>query len=160
MTQGEIQSLAASAGFPDPALAAAIAMAESGGRANAGGPSDSSRHKDSNGRWSVGLWQINATDGGAPGSGRNGVSIAALEDPATNAAMAVQIYGSQGYRAWGAYTNGSYRRYYTSGSPAASGEPSADGAPGLLDTKIDTPFGSFALPVVVAAFVVAYLVLK
>jgi hypothetical protein len=157
MNQSEIQQLAASVGFPDPALAAAIAMGESSGRTNAGGPSDSRRHLDSNGRWSVGLMQINALDGPAPGTGRDGISLAALEDPSTNMAKAFQIYQQQGYGAWGAYTNGSYRRYM---SGAAAGTPGGDtGASPLSLPPIDTPFGQIN-PLWIAAAVVAYLILK
>lgn len=158
MTQSEIAQLAASVGFPDPALAAAIAMAESSGnpRAHNSTPPDDS----------YGLWQINMYGPlAAQRRAQFGLSSNAdLYDPATNARVAVAIFGAQGYSAWGAYTNGTYRRFYTGGAPAASGDPGAGGLsmPNLpgLDTMVETPLGTFSLPVVIAAFVVAYLILK
>lgn len=153
MNQSAIQSLAASVGFPDPALAAAIAMAESGGneRAHNGTPPDDS----------YGLWQINMY--GSLGPSRRAQfglsSNSDLYDPATNARAAVAIYSAQGYRAWGAYTNGSYRRFY-GGSPAATGSDDTPTTGSLFNTQINTPLGTYSLPVVAAAIVVAYLILK
>ena len=48
----QLQQLAASVGFPDPALAAAVAMAESGGNSQAHGD------LQYGGDGSIGLWQI------------------------------------------------------------------------------------------------------
>jgi hypothetical protein len=119
----------------------AIAMAESTGIPNRGGPSDRSRHLDTNGRYSVGLWQINATDGARPGTGRNGVSLAALEDPLTNARVAYDIFRAQTLRAWGTYTSGAYKSYLAAAQKAAGGAPvtydagSGGGAPAAVDTS-------------------------
>lgn len=148
MTQSEIAQLAASAGFPDPALAAAIAMAESSGnpRAYNGRGSDQS----------YGLWQINMQ--GLLGPQRRaqfGLSQNEdLYDPATNARAAAAIYSSSGWGAWGAYTNGSYKRYYTGSSDDSSGLP---GLP--LFTPIQTPFGPLN-PLWIGAALLAYLILK
>lgn len=138
MTQAELQSLAASAGFPDPALAAAIAMAESSGnpRAYNGSGSDSS----------YGLWQINMRGSLGPAR-RAQFGLSANEDlfdPGTNARAAVSIYSSSGWGAWGAYTNGSYKRYLTSGSDTSGSGGGLDLsslAGGLNLPTISTPFG-------------------
>ena len=62
---------------------------------------------------SYGLWQINMI--GALGPGRRkqfGLSSNDdLKDPLTNAKAAKAIFDSQGFGAWGAYTNGSYNKY-------------------------------------------------
>ncbi len=83
----------------------AVALAESGGNANAHNP----RGEDSRG-----LWQINMRAHTSWLAGRN------LFDPATNAWAAKKVCDSQGVRAWGAYTNGSYRRYLGRGNAAAA----------------------------------------
>nr|WP_131767069.1 peptidoglycan-binding protein [Candidatus Protofrankia californiensis] len=83
----------------------AVALAESGGNAKARNP----RGEDSRG-----LWQINVRAHASWLAGRN------LFDPATNAWAAKKVCESQGVRAWGAYTNGSYRRYLTRGNAAAA----------------------------------------
>lgn len=146
LSHAQLQALARQAGFPAShlALMSAIAMAESGGRTNAGGPSDSKRHMDSNNRWSVGLWQINTTDGAKPGTGRNGVSLSALEDPATNARVAYDIFKAQTLRAWGTYTNGAYKSHLAAAQRAAGGAPvtydppaggGGAGAPAAVDSN-------------------------
>jgi cell wall-associated NlpC family hydrolase len=99
--ESQLDSLWRSAGGPARVahMAAAIAMAESGGRA-----------------WIVnsigaeGLWQIF----GHPFPGN------AL-DPFTNARMAVAKYrDARGFGPWEAYTNGSYRRFMAAGGPVGS----------------------------------------
>jgi hypothetical protein len=72
----------------NPNLMAAIALAESGGRASA-----------ANGPYH-GLWQV------GPGGSFN---------PLTNAREAGQKLRTQGLRAWEAYTNGSYRQFLNRG---------------------------------------------
>jgi hypothetical protein len=79
-------------------LMAAIAMAESGGRAMAHNPSGA-----------AGLWQILGLP--FPGNPYNEL---------TNARMAVAKWRSQGLGAWEAYTNGSYRRFYGAGTEGAA----------------------------------------
>jgi Lysozyme like domain len=89
----ELQNLWTSNGG-DPAsapMAAAIAMAESGGDPYA------FNGRDPNGG-SVGLWQINGIHGSQ-----------ASYDPNANAAAAVAISGNgTNWNPWGSYTNGSY----------------------------------------------------
>jgi hypothetical protein len=125
LSHAQMQDYLRQAGWPATHLAimSAIGMAESSGRTNAGGPSAPDRHKDSNGRWSVGVWQINATDGAAPGSGREGVTLSQLENPLTNASKALDIFRSQGFRAWGTYTSGKYKTYLAAAQTAAGSTP-------------------------------------
>lgn len=91
--------IATMAGFPDPKLAAAIALAESGGVTNA--IVRSSRE------YSVGLWQINTM-------AHPEFSAKSMADPMLNAAAAMQIsHGGTNWQPWSAYTNGSYRKFQT-----------------------------------------------
>jgi len=80
-------------------LAAAIAMAESAGRSAV-----TSANPD--GGINVGLWQLDTKGKGA------GHTVAQLQDPATNAALAVK--GSKNgtdWSAWATFASGAYRRY-------------------------------------------------
>ena len=76
----DMKALAASAGFPDPALAAAVAMAESGGDPNAKGDTGPGVAGPS-----IGLWQIDLAF-------HKQWSEQELYDPATNARAALTIY--------------------------------------------------------------------
>ena len=104
-----LYNLAKQAGFTDDQarIMAAIAMAESGGKANA----FNGKGRD----LSYGLWQINMLGGMGPERrqlfGIN--SNAALYDPLTNARAAKAIFDQQGYGAWSVWGNGygSYRTY-------------------------------------------------
>ena len=97
------------AGFPEDLIPTmtAVTLAESSGNPYAHNPN---RNTGDN---SYGLLQINMIDGMGPerraefGIGSN----EALFDPATNFRAAKQIYDQQGIGAWGAYTNGSYKRF-------------------------------------------------
>lgn len=87
----QLTDLARRHGFPDPAFAAAVAMAESTG--------ETTRVADTRGRtdlppgtqpeYSIGLWQINTLS--SPGSS---YTPAQLQDPDTNAQVAYQISNS------------------------------------------------------------------
>lgn len=152
MNQADIAQLAASVGFPDPALAAAIAMGESSGNPNA----YNGRGDDQ----SYGLWQINMK--GSLGPARRAqfglTSNEQLYDPVTNARIAVAIFNQQGYGAWGAYTNGSYRRFMGSASGTAGGGDS--GASPLPSFQpIDTPFGPIN-PLWIGAGILIYFLLR
>jgi len=112
-------SLARSAGFPteQAVIMAAIAMAESSGRARA------HNNNRSTGDDSYGLWQINMIDRLGPERRRQlGIgSNDALFDPATNARAARQVYLSQGFGAWSVYKNGAYRQYLPEARRAITG---------------------------------------
>lgn len=109
MTQGDIEGMLRQAGWPEDLITTmgAVAMAESGG--------DSGVVNDNRGSGdlSYGLLQINMIDELGPDRMRRyGLSsYDDLKDPLTNLRVALQIYREQGIGAWGAYTNGSYRRF-------------------------------------------------
>ncbi len=105
-TQSELQELWVKAGG-DPSkarVAAAVAMAESGGRThalNTADPSGGSR----------GLWQI------------NGIHKDSTYDALGNAKAAVRISSNgKNFKPWGAYTNGSYKKFYGKGTDGVIGE--------------------------------------
>jgi hypothetical protein len=97
--ENQLSSLWIAAGGPRNMahLMAAIAMAESGGRAGAHNPSGAS-----------GLWQIL----GDPFPGNP-------FDAFTNARMAVAKWREQGLGAWSTYTNGAYRQFLANGTSSA-----------------------------------------
>lgn len=108
-------------------LAAAIAMAESGGRSDV-----TSANPD--GGINVGAWQLDTKGKGA------GHTVAELQDPATNAAVAVK--GSNDgtdWSAWATFTSGAYKRFMSAsttpdlsapgGGSAASSSASASAGP-------------------------------
>ena len=98
LTRAAVLQIATQAGFPDPKLAAAIALAESGGVP--GAMLRSSREI------SVGLWQINTLV--------HPYSVDDMKDPLKNAAAAFKISkGGTDWRAWSAYTNGKYKAFQT-----------------------------------------------
>ena len=99
LSRAAILQLATAAGFPDPKLAAAIALAESGGVPNA--LARSSRE------YSVGLWQINLRKHLQYG-------VAEMKDPRLNASAAFAISkGGRDWSPWSAYTSGRYRQFQT-----------------------------------------------
>jgi hypothetical protein len=98
LTRQALLALATAARFPDPKLAAAIALAESGGVT--GAIARSSRE------YSVGLWQINTIV--------HPYSVAAMKNPINNATAAYQISrGGTDWRPWTTFTSGAYRNYLT-----------------------------------------------
>lgn len=112
LSLAQLQELADQAGFPDPALAAAVAMGESHGNPVALNDNPPREH-------SIGLWQINtlAHRQFDPGS---------LTDPTYNATAAFQVYVAAGrsWQPWGSYTDGSYRQFYTGpSSPSGPASP-------------------------------------
>lgn len=105
LTLAELRQLARAAGFPDPNLAAAIAMAESGGDPHATNIVD--HPKPGYGReHSYGLWQINvlAWPMFSPGP--------QLYDPTAAAAAALEVSsGGTDWHWWSTYTSGAYKKY-------------------------------------------------
>jgi hypothetical protein len=101
-------------------LAAAIAMAESSGRTDV-----TSANPD--GGVNVGLWQLDTKGKGA------GHTVAALQDPATNAAVTVQgTKDGTDWSAWATFASGAYRRFMSAGttpdlSAPGGGQASASG---------------------------------
>ena len=108
-TLKQLQTLAASTGFPDPAMAAAIAMAESGGNPCAQGDPNTGDHSCAgpNGTsTSFGLWQINTTYNPQYDAKK-------LLDPNYNAKAALEV-SRKGtvWTPWSTYKNGAYAQYY------------------------------------------------
>lgn len=98
LTRAAVLQIATRAGFPDPKLAAAIALAESGGVP--GAMLSSSREI------SVGLWQINTKV--------HPYTVDDMKDPIKNAAAAFKISkAGTDWRPWSAYTNGRYKTFQT-----------------------------------------------
>lgn len=113
----QLVALAAGAQFPasEQDTAAAIALAESGGNANAHNavPPDNS----------FGLWQINMIGDLGPAR-RKALQIpdnTALFDPATNADAAYLIWKSAGgkFTPWSTFNNGAYKRHLSGTAPTA-----------------------------------------
>lgn len=109
-----LRDLAVSVGFPDPDLAAAVAMAESGGDSCArGDPHESPDCNDPGTSNSLGLWQIDMAY--HPEYRGNPT---ALFDPTTNAQAAYAISsGGTNWQPWSTYNSGAYKAHY---QPAAT----------------------------------------
>jgi Lysozyme like domain len=105
-------------------LAAAIAMAESGGCSAAVNPTDNNGTQTS---W--GLWQIS--------NGTHSQPVPGILSPATNAQQAVAKYtAAGGFSPWGTYDSGAYKAYYSGSTTPDTNVPSAPGsqaAPGADD---------------------------
>lgn len=98
LTLEQMAMYAKAAGLPNPAKWAAIGMAESSGRAGT-----------VNEIGCVGIWQINQP---VWVKDQPSWTVSWLKDPANNARAAKVVYGKQGFGAWQAYTDGSWRQYY------------------------------------------------
>lgn len=101
----ELEQLASSVGFTgdDIKIAAAVALAESGGNPN----SHNTKAPDN----SYGLWQINMYGNLGP-SRRKAYGLPSNEtlfDPHRNAMVAKHIKDSSGWGAWTTYTSGKYK---------------------------------------------------
>lgn len=102
LSLSQLRALAASVGFPNPSLAAAVAMAESSGAPGAVGDDGSS----------FGLWQVHAPD-------HPSYDAAQLLEPGYNARAALAIsLGGADWRPWSTYRHGDYLRFYGPISPA------------------------------------------
>lgn len=103
-------------------VAAAIALAESGGNPTSHNP----RPPDD----SYGLWQINML--GSMGPSRRAAyglkSNTDLYDPATNARVAVAMSGKgSNFKPWSTFTNGAYKKYLNGSVPPDLNAPSPQG---------------------------------
>lgn len=136
-SQADLYTLAVSAGLT-PArakIAAAIAMAESGGDARA--------HNTKGLDNSYGYWQINMKGAlGPPRLKQFGIASAdQLFDPATNAkAMAILSKQGADFRPWSTYLSGSYLRYLS--APVGGGVVDVgfwDRLKGLVPDQIPNP---------------------
>jgi len=107
LSQSQIQDLAIQVGFPSDVapVISKIAMGESSGRTTAFNGKGADQ--------SYGLMQINMLGDMGP-ERRKAFGLTSNEDlydPLTNMKAAYQIYKTQGLEAWGAYTNGSYKKF-------------------------------------------------
>lgn len=99
LTREAVLAICQAVSFPDPKLAAAIALAESGG--STGAVNRSSRE------YSIGLFQINVAK-------HTAFSAADMKDPIKNARAAFKISkGGTNWTPWSVYTNGRYQQYRT-----------------------------------------------
>lgn len=97
MTLDELRALAAQVGFPDPHLAAAVAMAESRG--------DPLARNVTALEASYGLWQVNVR-------AHPEYDPTLLGDPLYNAQAALAISRTaRGWGHWSTYTDGTFRQY-------------------------------------------------
>ncbi len=114
----QLVALAQRHGFPNPQLAAAVAMAESRVRGSNPPLADTNALNDTIGRTdlppgtkperSIGLWQINVASDASP-------QLASwnLTDPDVNAQAAFQISsGGKTWGPWSTYVHGYYKAYY------------------------------------------------
>jgi hypothetical protein len=101
LSSDQLYGLAADAGFDGDDLdnAVAIALAESGGNANAYNPETAAGTPA--GKGSFGLWQI-YLNANPQFSGLN------LFDPSTNAMAAFQLYSQAGFALWSTFKSGAY----------------------------------------------------
>lgn len=105
LTLPQLRALASDAGFPAGSLdiAAAIAMAESGGNPNAVGDNGDS----------CGLWQVNTPS-------HPQYTCSELLDPSFNAKVAYSIsQGGTNWKPWSTYNSGAYLAYYQPGGSVA-----------------------------------------
>ena len=111
LSKAQLKQIGRNAGFPETELNTfvAVAMGESGGKTDA--------YNGKGNDDSYGIMQINMLDrpGYQMGTERRkqfGLkSNSELLDPQVNANAAFKIWQSQGWKGWGAYTNGSYQQY-------------------------------------------------
>ena len=132
LTMEQLVGLAKGVGFntDNAVIAAAIAMAESGGRTNAHNPKPPDN--------SYGLWQINMIGSLGPAR-RKQFGLSSNEDlfdAVTNAKVAYKISGGSNFSAWTTYTGGKYKTYMQAARAARS-------APSLATSPTAGVSGSF-----------------
>ena len=115
-TYAELEGLWINAGGPRGAapIAAAIALAESGGCSGDINPTDNGGTQTS---WS--LWQIS--------DGTHNQPVPGIMDPAVNAQQAVAKYKASGWSPWGTYNSGAYKAFMNGGTTPNLNVPSAKG---------------------------------
>jgi hypothetical protein len=105
-------------------VAAAIALAESGGNPLAAYPGTTVAAGQGSTSDATGLWQILGLPSG-------NFSASGLTNPLSNAKMAVAKYDQAGdsFSPWQTYTSGAYEQYLQSGVAPAGGAPSTSSSP-------------------------------
>jgi Lysozyme like domain len=115
LTLAQLRELAARHGFPDPDLAAAIAMAESGLRGTKPLVADAYAHGDVTRGHSIGLWQINLR-------AHPEFNAVSLFDPDYNARAAFAVSrGGTNWTPWSTFNQGLYKPFM----PSKGAEPNA-----------------------------------
>lgn len=136
----DLQALAAATGFPDPALAAAVAMAESGGNPCSQGDPNIGVHRcdaPNGASTSFGLWQVNTPNNPQ-------YDPKSLLDPRYNARAALEISrNGTTWRPWSTFKNGMYLRWYQNTVPQQAVTAPSNRSPGVV--------AAVALAAVVAA---------
>jgi len=95
-------------------IAAAIALAESGGCSGDQNPTDNGGTQTS---W--GLWQLS--------DGTHNQPVPNVLDPAVNARAAVEKYKANGWSPWGTYDSGAYKAYMSGGTTPNLNVPGTTG---------------------------------
>jgi hypothetical protein len=129
LTVRQLYALARRAGLPPDraTVAAAVAMAESGGQTWVTSPNP-------DGGTNVGLWQLDT-----PGGEGAGYSVEQLADPWTNAkVMAKTTNGGQSWGPWQTYVEGTYDKYLPAALTAQKSEPSSSQAKDSGGSWIDS----------------------
>jgi hypothetical protein len=130
LTAGQCYGLARGAGLSQTAaaVAAAIAMAESGGVTDAMGDKGL---EDATWGPSVGVWQIRSLKA-QTGTGQPR-DVTRLTDPTFNAASMASISGGgKDFNAWTTFKNGAYKNYYKTDAASALGTA----AGGMTDSTV------------------------
>lgn len=91
---------------------------------------------------SIGLWQINMHPSLNRPYDRNKLK----SDPLYNAKVAKEIFQQQGFKAWGAYTDGNYKKFFN-GKALPNSAYSQDGLPDLSNKAIVNPNQKIGLPI-------------
>lgn len=140
----QLRDLAARVGFPDPALAAAVAKVESGGNTCAQGDPNTGVHAcgGPNGvSTSFGLWQIHTTAHPQYDPTR------LLQDPVYNAQAAYAISGGGTNWAgpwWTTMHSGAWRRWYQPAlTPPTARDSTAAAVVGLLAVAAAAGYAAF-----------------
>lgn len=129
-SQSELEDILRQAGWDEDKIPmmSAIGMAESSGKASAYNPGIGPGGRKTK-EQSIGLWQINML----PSLGRNYDRRRLAEDPVYNAKVAKDIFNQQGLKAWGAYTDGRYKKYFKGKALPYTGQTFGEkGAPPAL----------------------------
>jgi hypothetical protein len=137
-TYAQLEGLWINAGGPkaEAPIAAAIALAESGGCSSDLNPTDNGGTQTS---W--GLWQIS--------NGTHNPPVPGILTPATNAQQAVAKYKSDGntFGDWGTYTSGAYRAFVNGSTTPDTSVPSPTGSAVLDAAQVsDTCLWGLSLP--------------
>ena len=126
-TAKQVQDLLRGVGFPEDkiVLMTAICKQESGFNTDALNDGSSTKSVE----YSVGLFQINTRV-------HKTYTVQQLKNPIVNAKEALSVYKKQGFRAWGGYTDGGYKKYLALSQAAYSGNKNV-AAVDPNETKVD-----------------------